>query len=575
MSGLADRVRVRVPLPRRSRPARALEVDGRPSPVERVWGLGSVFGKSLRDSRRSILLGGLGLGLLVFFTASQVAAEFGTPLARVAMANLPNQLPVIFRGLLGEPIHIERLGGFLSWRTLNFVPLILGTWSIVALSGSLTNEARRGSLDLVLATPRDRLSVAAQKVAAHVAAMVAATVLVGLITWLGGQAFATLPGDEIALGDALGHGLWLAVVAIFPGSIAWLLAPLIGRGAAAGIAAVVMVASFVATGYREAMPAFDAVDAVSYFGWTAGHRPIAGAADWVSVGSVAAFAAVMLVAGALLFRGRDVGVSAGVGVALPRPRLGLGGPFGRSLAERLSAATWWGLGLGLMGFVYALNVDAFIEAISTVPQMQQIVERFFPGVDIFSAGGILQLVFFGFGTLLIAAVAGTLTSGWASDETERRLETVLSAPIGRTRWALLSGLGVMAAVAWLTAVTAALVALGTLAVGHDAASPVVGVAVLGLYAAALVGIGLAAGGALGPGLGAAVAGGLGLAFYLLDTLGAALNLPQAVLDLSLSRHLGQPMAGVLDGAGIAACAALAVGGLVVCAVGLRRRDIGR
>jgi len=62
---------------------------------------------------------------------------------------------------------------------------------------------------------------------------------------------------------------------------------------------------------------------------------------------------------------------------------------------------------------------------------------------------------------------------------------------------------------------------------------------------------------------------------LLDTLGAALKLPDWVLDLSLYRHLGQPMAGVIDPFGIAVATVMVVGGVALCTVGLRRRDIGR
>lgn len=576
MSGLADRLRgPLVRMPRRRRPVRPLEVDGRASVRERAIGLGSLFGKSLRDSRRAILLGGVLMGLLVFVTASQVAAEFGTAAERALMAALPQQLPVIFRGLLGEPINIETLGGFLSWRTLNFLPIILGAWSVVALSGTLASEARRGSLDLVLATPRGRLSVALQKALAHVVAVGVATLVIALLTWAAAAAFRTLPGDEIALVAALGHGAWLWVMALFPGSIAWLLAPILGRGAGAGIGALVMIASFVATGYRDAMPLFEGLDTLSYFGWTSAHRPIAGSEDWLPVAAVASGVLALLVAGAALFRTRDVGVGSGVSVPLPRLRLGLAGPLGRSFAERMPAAAWWGLGVGVMGLVYALNAEAFIEALRSIPQVEEMVSRFYPGVDIFSAGGILQLVFFGFGTLLIAAAAGMLVSGWASDETERRLEMGLAAPIGRSRWAVASGLGVLGAVALLTAIVAALVLVGTTAVGHDPAAPVAGSVVLGLYCAALVGVGLAVGGVVRPALAAPVALGLGVVFYLLDTLGAALRLPEAILDLSLPRHLGQPMAGVFDPVGIVACAVLAIGGVAIAAAGMSRRDVGR
>ena len=62
---------------------------------------------------------------------------------------------------------------------------------------------------------------------------------------------------------------------------------------------------------------------------------------------------------------------------------------------------------------------------------------------------------------------------------------------------------------------------------------------------------------------------------MLDTLGSALDLPDAILDLSLYKHLGQPMAGTYDAVGIVVAAILAIGGLLVGAWGLQRRDVGR
>ena len=576
MSALADRVRTtRDRLPGRTRPARPLDVDGRPTALQRVYGLGSVFAKSLRDSRRGMLLGGLVLGLLTFFTASQVAIQFGTESARAQMAALPQQLPPIFRGLLGEPIAVERLGGFLSWRTLSFMPILLGAWSIASLSGSLAGEARRGSLDLLLGMPRSRTAVALGKAAAHVAAVGVASLVVALFAWLGTIVFATLPGDATALPDALFHGAWLWAMAILPGSVAWLVAPVVGRGAAAGLGALVMVVSFVIHGYRDALPGFATLDAASYFGWSAGHRPLAGVFDWPGMSAVAALALALLVGGALVFRTRDVGRTASIGLPLPRLRLGLRGPFGRSFAERLPVGAWWGVGLGALGFVYALNAEAFVEALGSIPQFEQIVRQFYPNIDILSAGGILQLVFFGFGSLLIAAAAGMLAGGWASDESDGRLELVLSTPMSRVRWALASGLGVLAAAAVLAVFVAVLVALGTGPVGDDPAQPALGAMVLGSYGAALAGVGMAVGGLVRPGLAAPVAIGLGVTFYLLDTLGAALQLPDAVLDLSLTRHLGQPMAGAYDVPGTVACLLLAFGGVAIAALGLNRRDVTR
>ena len=580
MSELADRIpglnRLPRPhLPRRARRAKPLRVDGHPSVRARIAGLGTIYGKALRDSRRGILLAGGGIAMILFFTASQVASTFGDAVSRAQVATLPLQLPPIFRGLLGEPFNVATLGGFLSWRTVNFMPILLGAWSITALSGTLASEASRGSLDLVATTGRSRTSVALQKALAFVTALAIACLAIGLVAWVSTVAFATLPGDERSLGDALSHMVWLGAVGLFPGAIAWLLAPVLGRGAAAGIGALVMVASFVAHGYKDAIPAFGALDPLSYFGWTAGHRPLAGVSDPPPVIAMLAVVAGLLVAGALLFRVRDIGITVLIRNPLPRPRLGLGGPAGRSFAERLPVALGWGLGLGALGLVFALNLDAMREAFTSLPQIEQIVKRIYPGVDLFSAGGILQLVFFGFGSLIVAAAAGMLVAGWASDEARGRLEAILSVPISRAAWAVRSGVGVMAAVAVFTLVVVALIGLGTASVGGEAVTPAVGIGVLGLYAAALVGAGIAAGGWFRASVAAAVAGGLGLANYLMDTIGRGLQLPQVVLDLSLSNHLGQPMAGIYDGAGLVACVVIAVGGVLVSALGYARRDVSR
>jgi hypothetical protein len=66
---------------------------------------------------------------------------------------------------------------------------------------------------------------------------------------------------------------------------------------------------------------------------------------------------------------------------------------------------------------------------------------------------------------------------------------------------------------------------------------------------------------------------LTIATWLLDFLGPALRLPDLVQQLALSAHMGLPMVGLWDRAGIVACAALALGGVALGAVGLTRRDL--
>ena len=66
---------------------------------------------------------------------------------------------------------------------------------------------------------------------------------------------------------------------------------------------------------------------------------------------------------------------------------------------------------------------------------------------------------------------------------------------------------------------------------------------------------------------------LALGFFLWDFIGSALRLPPEWLDLTLTRHLGRPMIGTYDWPGMLLLAIMAVGGLLVAAWGMRRRDV--
>src|SRR5918994_799338 len=117
---------------------------GRSMPWSRVMGLRSIFAKTVRDSRRAALVvGGLG-GLFMFATAAPYGLEFGTLALRQQFMAGMTALPLAMRGLLGEPINIETLGGFISWRVRNTLPVVLGLWSGLALWGTLAGGGAQG-----------------------------------------------------------------------------------------------------------------------------------------------------------------------------------------------------------------------------------------------------------------------------------------------------------------------------------------------------------------------------------------------------------------------------------------------
>ena len=69
------------------------------------------------------------------------------PRFRDALRSLPGPVWIVSLGIL-----VNRVG--------NFLPVMLGLWPVLALSGTLAGEAAKGSIDLLASTPHSRRSIA-------------------------------------------------------------------------------------------------------------------------------------------------------------------------------------------------------------------------------------------------------------------------------------------------------------------------------------------------------------------------------------------------------------------------------
>jgi ABC-2 type transport system permease protein len=177
------------------------------------------------------------------------------------------------------------------------------------------------------------------------------------------------------------------------------------------------------------------------------------------------------------------------------------------------------------------------------------------------------------GVILAGLAAATFVSGWASDETSGRLEMLLATPLERLRWAVAGGVGMLVNVIVFVALSAVGIAIGVSVSGSDIATPVAGSLILGVYAAALVGIGLAVGGLFGTRFAATTVVVFVLVTWVVQFTGGLLGLPDIITQLALTSHLGQTFVGVWDWPGIVASAVLAVGGIAVGAWAFTRRDL--
>ena len=211
-------------------------VSPRPISIRsRLIGFGSVYGKSIRDSRRAFLIAAAFLGVFQFVIIAAVSSIYATTEAREEIIRLVEQLGATASGMAGNPVNIGTLGGYVSWKYGPVFVIFAGMWSILALSGTLVGEARRGSLDVLAATPLSKPRIAAEKLGAHVTLLAIIVVIQTLAAWLGGLSYAQTPADEISFEAAFGFALWIGLMAIAFGSVAFVVSQFWGRAAGVGI----------------------------------------------------------------------------------------------------------------------------------------------------------------------------------------------------------------------------------------------------------------------------------------------------------------------------------------------------
>ena len=124
---------------------------------KRLYGFGSIYGKTVRDSRLSFIIAAGLLGGMALVMGVAVSNIFPTPAARLEVDALFGSIPASMMNLFGnvEAIgsKVGTLGGYVTFKYSAIFVLGTAIWSIMALSGTLAGEARRGSLDFVSREP--------------------------------------------------------------------------------------------------------------------------------------------------------------------------------------------------------------------------------------------------------------------------------------------------------------------------------------------------------------------------------------------------------------------------------------
>ncbi|MGW7365786.1 ABC transporter permease [Streptomyces sp. NPDC054841] len=452
------------------------------------------------------------------------------------------------------PAFSDSVGGIVAWRYVTFGALLAGIMSLIIVIRHTREEEETGRQELLSsAVVGRRAPLTAALLTALIADAALALVVAAGLRGEGGA-------GALALGLAIGGaGMLFATMA---GIVAQLTE---SARLAKGLTAAVLGFAFVlrAAGDAGTDDGSSVLTWLSPVGWAENVRSFADERWWILL----LFAGAVVVQGAVAFGlagRRDIGMS--FLPTRPGPAAGRITTAG-GLAWRLQRGSvlGWGIGLLATGIMFGAMTEGATELVGGSERTREIVERMGGQsglTNAFLAGmvGMLGMV-----TALYIVQSVLRLHG---EETGQRAEPLLAAAVGRVRWAAGHLLIAFGGAALMMLLAGAGLAIGY---GQDL-GPVLGACLVQLPAIwTLGGVAVLLHGAFPKAVVAAwAATGLSLG---LGWIGPALDLPQAVLNLSPFEHLpslpGPEMrwAPVLMLTTLAA--ALATAGLA----GLRRRDL--
>src|SRR6185369_16219047 len=85
-----------------------------PIPLHRrIYGFGSIYGKTIRDSRLAFIIAAGLLGGMALFLGAAISQVFPTPATRLEIDNLIGSIPASMVNLFGKPEKLGTLGGYM------------------------------------------------------------------------------------------------------------------------------------------------------------------------------------------------------------------------------------------------------------------------------------------------------------------------------------------------------------------------------------------------------------------------------------------------------------------------------
>ena len=548
----------------------------------------------------------LGWGIVVGVLINSVVVTFPTdPTKRAAFAADIQKVTQNFR-FYGDPVALDTFGGYLTWRILGLVPVLLGIWALLAGSRMVRGDEQRGRLDILLSTPTGRGRLLLSRAAAFATAVLSALILAAVFSMAG---VAITPfGTDYTPGAVVITMLNIGAVTLLFAALALLLGQVVQtRRMAASITGVLLGAAYFGNNLSDSSDLLKALRVINPLYYYSLSKPLIDSIgpNWAAIIGLLVVAVIFTVAALWVFVRRDIGQpfalfqttrntpSATVavsdeGLAVERANrrdpatvlnkartLWLRNVFGATLRDLRGTLVFWAFGSAaftwLIISIAKSSQDAIYRAIADNPLILKII-----GGDLRINSAYLSYALFTFLPVIVALYAITLVAGWCGDQEDGRLEILLSAPLTRTRLIVerLEAAGTALAVVLAVVYVTLLVAGAAYDFSFDRGNAAIAVALCWPLAMAVVGGGFLLAAVLRrPNAAVSFVATLTGILFFVELLGRALNLPDWLTNFSPFTQFGQPLLNGLDSWSQAALIVEAAVLVVASVLAFRRRDI--
>ncbi|HEY8796436.1 MAG TPA: hypothetical protein VIO85_01090 [Candidatus Dormibacteraeota bacterium] len=500
-----------------------------------------------------------------------------TQAEREAFAKSFSQIAAQLTILLPPATRLDTVGGYTQYRAYGSLVIMFSIWALASASGAARGNEERGLVDVVVATGLSRVRI----VAAQVAAFAIASFVASLASGAGLMVGAIAGQESFPVGPAIEAALVLTAVAVACYSLVFLVAQLVAPRMATGIAGAVLLALFLLNSLSRTFDSLHTLRWLSPFRYYELSRPLPPGGNFDVTATLVLFG-IALVAGGLAvlaFQQRDLGSAlfalrppARPPTYEPSSTLVWRVPIARDLYDRRVGLATWAIGVAAIAALFVVLTKAIVQPLLAIPGLATYFAAILHG-PIYQS--FLSSLWFGVAQLLIAGFAITQVGRWSAEDTDGRLELILSNPMSRTRVvterAFVLALGTLI----IAAVSGAAVGVESHYQSIDLDGGRLAEASLMLVPVALVFA--AIGAVLAARLPRATVGILGIfafASYLMLQLGPIFKLPGWVQDLSAFKLYGQPLTEGIDRTGLAIMVAIVLVGFWASAILMQRRDVG-